>query len=136
MSTVIFHNPDCGTSRNTLAIILESGDTPHVVEYLKVGWTKPLLYTLFGGANLTVREALRVSKSPAKELGLTCDNVSDEELLDAMIEHPILVNRPFVITSKGTRLCRPSEKILEILENPLAKNFRKEDGEVVLWDRL
>ena len=117
MTTVIYHNPDCGTSRNTLDLIRQSGEAYIVVEYLKEGWTKPQLLGLFSAAGLTAREALRTSKSPADELGLLDENVPDDALLDAMIEHPILVNRPFVCSPKGIRLCRPSEEVLVLLEN-------------------
>lgn len=131
MTTVIHHNPDCGTSRNTLAMIRASGEEPVVIEYLKTGWTRPQLLALFAGAGLTSREAMRVGKSPAETLGLTDPAVSDEAILDAMLEHPVLVNRPIVVTPKGIRLCRPSEAVLDILENPHFGVFTKEDGEVV-----
>lgn len=132
MSVVIHHNPDCGTSRNVLEMIRACGEEPVVIEYLKTGWTRPQLLALFAGAGLTPREALRVSKSPAEELGLTDPSVDDETILAAMLEHPILVNRPIVVTVKGIRLCRPSEAVLEILPAPLAGGrFVKEDGEVV-----
>lgn len=130
MSVVIHHNPDCGTSRNVLEIIRASGVEPVVVEYLKTGWTRPQLLALFAAADLTPRSALRVSKSPAEELGLTDPSVPDEKLLDAMLEHPVLVNRPIVCTRKGVRLCRPSEAVFELLDNP-PENFTKEDGEVI-----
>lgn len=130
MTIVIHHNPDCGTSRNTLEMILASGEKPLVIEYLKEGWTRPQLLALFAGADLTPRTALRVSKSPAEDLGLTDLSVSDETILEAMLKHPVLVNRPIVVTPKGIRLCRPSEKVLEILDNPVA-GFEKEDGEKV-----
>jgi arsenate reductase len=131
MTTVIHHNPDCGTSRNTLDIIRASGTEPVVIEYLETGWTKPQLLALFAAADLTPREAMRIGKSPAEELGLTDPAVSDEAILDAMLAHPVLVNRPIVVTPKGVRLCRPSEAVLDILENPLTSDFTKEDGEVV-----
>ncbi|MCB1438825.1 MAG: arsenate reductase (glutaredoxin) [Nitratireductor sp.] len=131
MTVVIHHNPDCGTSRNTLEMIRSSGEEPVVIEYLKTGWTRPQLLALFAGAGLTPRSALRVSKSPAEELGLTDPSVSDETILEAMLEHPVLVNRPIVVTPKGIRLCRPSEKVLEILENADIGEFTKEDGEKV-----
>ena len=130
MTVVIHHNPDCGTSRNTLEMIRSSGEEPVVIEYLKTGWTRPQLLALFAGAGLTPRSALRVSKSPAEELGLTDPSVSDETILEAMLEHPVLVNRPIVVTPKGIRLCRPSEKV-EILENADIGEFTKEDGEKV-----
>jgi arsenate reductase len=131
MTTVIHHNPECGTSRNTLAMIRASGEEPVVIEYLKTGWTRPQLLALFAGAGLTPREAMRVGKSPAEDLGLTDPAVSDEAILDAMLEHPVLVNRPIVVTRKGIRLCRPSEAVLDILANPHFGVFTKEDGEVV-----
>lgn len=128
MQIVIHHNPDCGTSRNVLAMIRASGETPIVVEYLKTGWTRPQLQALFAAANLTPKQALRVSKSPAEELGLTADDVTDQALLDAMLEHPILVNRPIVACRNGVRLCRPSEDVLPLLDKPLRADFLKEDG--------
>ena len=131
MTVVIHHNPECGTSRNTLEMIRASGEDPIIIEYLKEGWTRPQLLALFAGAGLTPRSALRVSKSPAEELGLTDPVVSDEKILEAMLKHPVLVNRPIVVTPKGIRLCRPSEVVLEILENPNIGDFNKEDGEQV-----
>jgi arsenate reductase len=128
MQIVIHHNPDCGTSRNVLAMIRASGETPIVVEYLKTGWTRPQLQALFAAANLTPKQALRVSKSPAEGLGLTADDVTDQALLDAMLEHPILVNRPIVACRNGVRLCRPSEDVLPLLDKPLPADFLKEDG--------
>ena len=130
MSIIIYHNPDCGTSRNTLAMIRASGEEPVVVNYLEVGWTRELLGNLLADMSLTPREVLRVKKSPAEELGLTAPGVSDDELFAAMLEHPILVNRPIVVSPKGTRLCRPSEVVYELLDNPPA-SFSKEDGEIV-----
>ena len=130
MSIVIYHNPDCGTSRNTLAMIRASGEDPIVVEYVKTGWTADLLGKLLADMDATPRDVLRVRKSPAEELGLTDPNVSDDTLFSAMLEHPILVNRPIVVTPKGTRLCRPSEKVYALLDNP-PSSFVKEDGEVV-----
>jgi arsenate reductase (glutaredoxin) len=131
MAVVIHHNPDCGTSRNVLEMIRAAGEEPVVIEYLQTGWTRPQLLALFAGAGLTPREALRVSKSPAEELGLTDPSVDDETILAAMLEHPVLVNRPIVVAVKGIRLCRPSETVLEILPAPLADAFVKEDGEIV-----
>lgn len=116
MSVVIYHNPACGTSRNVLATLEAAGETPVVIEYLQTGWTKPQLLGLFAAAGLTPRAALRESKSPAAELGLLKDGVSDEAILDAMVAHPILVNRPIVCTPKGVRLCRPSELVLDLLD--------------------
>jgi arsenate reductase (glutaredoxin) len=131
MTVVIHHNPDCGTSRNVLAMIRASGEEPVVIEYLKTGWTGPQLLALFAGAGLTPRTALRVGKSPAEELGLTDPAVDDETILAAMLEHPVLVNRPIVVSPKGIRLCRPSESVLDLLDNPDFGAFTKEDGEVV-----
>lgn len=131
MTAVIHHNPQCGTSRNTLKMIEASGEDVSVIEYLKTGWTRPQLLALFAGASLTPRTALRVSKSPAEDLGLTDPSVSDEAILDAMVAHPILVNRPIVVTPKGIRLCRPSEAVLALLANPHFGVFTKEDGEQI-----
>lgn len=130
MTVVIHHNPACGTSRNTLAMIRASGEEPVVIEYLKEGWTRPQLLALFAGAGLTPRTALRIGKSPAEELGLTDPSVSDEAILAAMLEHPVLVNRPIVVTPKGIRLCRPSETVFDLLDN-VPPDFVKEDGERV-----
>ncbi|WP_045393452.1 arsenate reductase (glutaredoxin) [Falsirhodobacter sp. alg1] len=128
MSIVIHHNPECGTSRNVLAVIEASGETPVVIEYLKTGWTRPQLLALFAAAGLTPRTALRESKSPAKELGLLDPSVSDETLLNAMLEHPVLVNRPIVCSAKGVRLCRPSEAVLDLLDRLPPGPMFKEDG--------
>jgi arsenate reductase len=117
MDIVIHHNPECSTSRNVLGIIEAAGYRPTVIEYLKTGWTKPQLLALFAAAGLTPRTALRETKSPAAELGLLNADVSDEALLDAMIAHPVLVNRPIVCTRKGVRLCRPSEAVLDMLDH-------------------
>ncbi len=131
MTIVIHHNPGCGTSRNTLEMIRASGEEPVVINYLETGWTRPQLLALFAGAGLTPREALRTSKSPAEELGLTDPSVSDEQILEAMLVHPVLVNRPIVVSPKGIRLCRPSELVFELLENPAIGEFTKEDGEKI-----
>ncbi|MBY6162922.1 arsenate reductase (glutaredoxin) [Mameliella alba] len=132
MSVVIHHNPDCGTSRNVLNFLRLAGYDPHVVLYLEEGWTRAQLLALFAAANLTPREALRVRRSPAEALGLTDPEVSDEALLGAMLEHPILVNRPIVCTPLGVRLCRPSETVLEIIERWPDGPVFKEDGGMVL----
>ena len=132
MTVVIHHNPDCGTSRNVLKVIEASGYTPVTIEYLKEGWTKPQLLALFAAAGLTPRTALRTTKSPAEELGLLADNVSDEVILDAMIHHPVLVNRPIVCTAKGVKLCRPSETVLDILDQYPPGPFFKEDGSLMI----
>ncbi len=132
MDVVIHHNPDCGTSRNVLDIIRAAGYAPTVIEYLKVGWTEPQLLGLFAAASLTPRAALRETKSPAAELKLLDQNVSNELILEAMIKHPILVNRPIVCTSKGVRLCRPSETVLDLLDRLPPGPFEKEDGELII----
>jgi arsenate reductase (glutaredoxin) len=132
MDIVIHHNPDCGTSRNVLAMIEASGFTPTVIEYLKTGWTTSQLLGLFAAAGLTPRTALRESKSPARELGLLADGVSDTTILEAMLQHPVLVNRPIVCTSKGVRLCRPSETVLHLLDKYPKSPFYKEDGELLV----
>jgi len=130
---VIFHNPDCGTSRNVLAIIEAAGYSPIVIDYLREGWTRPQLLALFAAAGLSAREALRETKSPAAELGLLAEGVSEERLLAEMIKHPILVNRPFVATPKGTKLCRPdSGMVLDLLERWPRGPFNKEDGSLLI----
>jgi arsenate reductase len=130
-AVTIWHNPDCGTSRNTLAMIRAAGIEPSVVEYLKAPPTRDELAKAVADAGLSVREAAREKGTPFEELGLGDPDVSDDRILDAMIEHPILINRPFVFTSRGVRLCRPSEVVLEILPAALDGDFTKEDGEVV-----
>ncbi|WP_341213942.1 arsenate reductase (glutaredoxin) [uncultured Limimaricola sp.] len=132
MSIVIHHNPACGTSRNVLELIRASGTEPVVIEYLDTGWTRPQLLALFAAAGLTPREALRTSKSPAAELGLLDESVADEALLDAMISHPVLVNRPIVASPKGVRLCRPSELVLDLLDVLPPGPVAKEDGSLVI----
>ncbi|SEO20802.1 arsenate reductase [Pseudorhodobacter antarcticus] len=129
---VIHHNPDCGTSCNVLQIIRAAGHAPVVIDYLTTGWTRPQLLALFAAANLTPRGALRVSKSPAEALGLTAADVTDDALLDAMIEHPVLVNRPIVCTPKGVRLCRPSEGVLDLLDRLPPGALAKEDGGLII----
>jgi arsenate reductase len=126
----IYHNPACGTSRNALAMIEATGYIPQIVEYTKVGWTRSLLQRLFSDMGASARNVLRENGTPAAELGLLSEQVSDDEILAAMIEHPILVNRPIVVTPKGTKLCRPSEVVLSLLER-LPDQFTKEGGEVV-----
>lgn len=116
MNIVIHHNPGCGTSRNVLEMIRASGETPIVIEYMKTGWAKEQLLGLFAAADLTPRSAMRTMRSPAEELGLLDPSVSDEAILDAMLEHPALVNRPIVCTPKGVRLCRPAETVLALLD--------------------
>lgn len=119
MGITIYHNPACGTSRNTLALIRDAGIEPTVVEYLKTPPERAALKKMIADAGLTVREAIREKGTPYAELGLDDPALTDDRLLDAMLEHPILINRPFVVTSGGTRLCRPSETVLEIL--PLSR---------------
>jgi arsenate reductase len=125
---VIHHNPDCGTSRNVLAIIEAAGYAAVVIDYLSEGWTRPQLLALFAASGLTVRQALRETKSPASELGLLDPAVSDDALIAAMLKHPVLVNRPIVATPKGVRLCRPSELVLDLLDRLPKGPFNKEDG--------
>lgn len=132
MTIVIHHNPDCGTSRNVLAFIKASGEVPVVIPYLDTGWTRPQLQALFAAADLTPRTALRTSKSPAQELGLLDPSVDDDTLLDAMLAHPVLVNRPIVCSPKGVRLCRPSEAVLDLLDRLPPGPITKEDGALVL----
>ncbi len=135
MNTVtIFHNPQCGTSRNTLALIRNAGIEPQVIEYLQAPPDRAMLVDLIARAGLTVREAIRQKGTPYLELGLDNESLSDDQLIDAMLAHPILINRPFVLTPAGVRLCRPSEVVLDILEAPQRGPFTKEDGEVVIDD--
>lgn len=112
---VIFHNPNCGTSRNVLAALREAGRSPKVVEYLKAGWTEPQLKDLFARAGMTPRQAMRVRGTPAEELGLTSPKADDAAILKAMVAHPILVERPFVVTPKGVALCRPADRLQSLL---------------------
>jgi arsenate reductase len=126
----IYHNPDCGTSRNTLAMIEAAGYAPVVVEYRLTGWTRPQLETLFAAMNAAPRDLIREKGTPAADLGLLASDVPDDAILTAMIDHPIIVNRPIVVTPRGTRLCRPSEVVLELLDAQPA-HFTKEDGEIV-----
>ncbi|WP_305970773.1 MULTISPECIES: arsenate reductase family protein [unclassified Mameliella] len=129
---VIHHNPDCGTSRNVLAFIRAGGGEPVVINYLAEGWTRPQLLALFAAADLTPRAALRETKSPAQEMGLLADGVSDDRILNAMLEYPILVNRPIVCTHKGVRLCRPSEAVFDLLDRLPPGPLYKEDGQMVI----
>lgn len=132
MSIVIHHNPECGTSRNVLAIIEAAGYLPIVVNYLETGWTRPQLLGLFAAADLTPRTALRTTKSPAAELGLLAEEIDDEAVLAAMLIHPVLVNRPIVCTPRGVRLCRPSEIVLDLLDRWPSGPFLKEDGSLLI----
>lgn len=126
----LYHNPDCGTSRNTLGIILAAGYDPTVIEYLQTGWTRPQLEGILAATNLHARDILREKGTPAVSLGLLEATAADAEILDAMVAHPILVNRPIVITPLGAKLTRPSETVLSLLERKPA-NFVKEDGTAV-----
>lgn len=128
----IYHNPACGTSRNTLALIRHAGFEPIVIEYLQTPPSKDELIQLIQDSNLTVREAIRKNVDPYKELELEQDHWTDEQLIDFMVQYPILINRPFVVTSKGTRLCRPSEVVLDIFDSKSLGYFAKEDGEVII----
>ncbi|GAA5585337.1 arsenate reductase [Acinetobacter calcoaceticus] len=128
----IYHNPACGTSRNTLALIRHAGIEPIVIEYLQTPPSKDELTQLISQAGLTVRDAIRKNVDPYKDLDLEQDRWTDEQLIDFMIQYPILINRPFVVTSKGTRLCRPSEIVLDILDSENLGYFAKEDGEVII----
>ncbi|UUR08904.1 arsenate reductase (glutaredoxin) [Sphingomonas glaciei] len=131
---VIYHNPACGTSRNVLAMIRNSGVEPHVVEYLKTPPARALLVKLINRAGMRPRDLLREKGTPFAELGLQDASLSDEALINAMIEHPILINRPLVVTPLGVKLCRPSEAVLDILPNAQGGAFTKEDGEQVVDD--
>lgn len=132
MSVTIYHNPACGTSRNTLAMIRNAGIEPAIIEYLATPPDRETLQAMIRDAGLTVREAMREKGTPYAELGLGDPALGDRELLDAMLAHPILINRPFVVTERGTRLCRPSEVVLDILPSPQQGAFTKEDGEAVI----
>ena len=130
MSVTIYHNPACGTSRNTLAMIRHSGEEPEVIEYLKNPPSRARLIELIEAMGITPRALLREKGTPYAELGLADQKWSDDQLIDAMLAHPILINRPIVMTPNGTRLCRPSEAVLDLLDHPVA-SFVKEDGEAV-----
>ena len=130
MTVTIYHNPDCGTSRNTLAMIRQSGIEPAIIEYLKTPPARETLKQLITAMGIPVRALLREKGTPYKELGLDDPKWTGDELLDAMIAQPILINRPIVVTPKGVRLCRPSEAVLDLLDNPVGR-FVKEDGQVI-----
>ncbi|MDO5667677.1 MAG: arsenate reductase (glutaredoxin) [Alcaligenaceae bacterium] len=130
MNTLIYHNPNCGTSRNTLAMMIASGETPKVIEYLQNPPCRERLVEILALMDITPRELLRQKGTPYDELNLADPSLTDEQLIDAMMRHPILINRPIVVTDKGARLCRPSELVLDLLENPI-QEFTKEDGERV-----
>ncbi|EGT4373393.1 arsenate reductase (glutaredoxin) [Cronobacter malonaticus] len=127
----IYHNPACGTSRNTLGLIRNSGVEPTIILYLETPPTRDALKTLIKDMSISVRALLRKNVEPYQALGLDDEKISDEALLDAMLAHPILINRPIVVTPLGTRLCRPSEEVLAILPDPQQGPFTKEDGEIV-----
>jgi arsenate reductase len=131
MTVTIYHNPACGTSRNTLAMIQATGTEPIVIEYLKTPPSRAELQDLVRRMGVSLRSILRQKGTPFDELGLSNPTLSDDALLDAIEAHPILINRPIVVTPKGVRLCRPSEKVLDLLDAPLAEDFIKEDGERV-----
>ena len=135
MSIVIYHNPKCGTSRNTLAMIRQSGVEPEVIEYLNQPPSRPQLIKLIADMGITPRALLRRKGTPYDELGLDEPKWTDDQLIDFMISHPILINRPIVVTLKGTRLCRPSEAVLDILPNPDIGPFTKEDGEIIIDEK-
>lgn len=132
MNVIIYHNPACGTSRNTLALVRHAGIEPQVIEYLKTPPARETLRQMISDAGLSVRQAIREKGTPYAELGLADPALTDDQLLDAMLQHPILINRPFVVTPLGTRLSRPSEVVLQILPPMPSQAFFKEDGEQVL----
>ncbi len=131
MTVTIYHNPACGTSRNTLAMIRAAGIEPQVIEYLKTPPSRETLKAIVAASGGSVRTLIREKAPPYVALGLADPSLSDDALLDAMLAEPILINRPIVVTPKGTALCRPSERVLDLLDMPLGTNFTKEDGEVV-----
>ncbi|HWA81233.1 MAG TPA: arsenate reductase (glutaredoxin) [Acetobacteraceae bacterium] len=132
MDVIIYHNPDCGTSRNVLGLIRNAGIEPHIIEYLKTPPSRALLKQLITRMGISVRALLREKGTPYAELGLGDPSLTDEQLLDAMMAHPILINRPIVVTPLGVKLCRPSETVLDILPATQRGEFRKEDGERVV----
>jgi arsenate reductase len=132
MDVIIYHNPQCGTSRNTIGLIRNAGIEPHIIEYLKTPPARLLLRQLIQRMGVPVRAVLRQKGSPYNELGLDNASLTDDQLLDAMAEHPILIERPIVVTPAGVKLCRPSEVVLDILPVPQLGEFRKEDGEIVI----
>lgn len=131
MSVTIYHNPACGTSRNTLALIRATGEEPQVIEYLVTPPSREELVSLIGRMGIGPRDLLRQKGTPYAELGLGDPSISDDELIEAMMKNPILINRPIVVGPGGTKLCRPSELVLDVLDQPLREDFTKEDGEVV-----
>lgn len=134
MRPLIYHNPECGTSRNVLAIIEASGETPEIIEYLKNPPSRERLIALLDEMAMPPRDLLRRKGTPYDELGLDDPTLTDDQLIDAMLAHPLLINRPIVMTDQGVRLCRPSERVLDLLDKPIA-TFTKEDGEVVTYSK-
>lgn len=132
MDVIIYHNPQCGTSRNALGLIRNAGIEPHVIEYLKTPPTRALLVELIRRMGIAVRDLVREKGTAFHDLGLDRPGLGDDELLDALVAHPILINRPIVVTANGVKLCRPSEAVLDILPTPQRGEFTKEDGEVVI----
>lgn len=132
MIPIIYHNPECGTSRNVLAVLKDAGYEPHIIEYTKVGFARDELISLLSQAGLTARQALRETKSPAKDLGLLDEAIPDSDILEAMLIHPLLVNRPFVVAPMGVRLCRPSEIVLTIIDQWPKGPYYKEDGSLMI----
>jgi arsenate reductase len=135
MSIIIYHNPACGTSRNTLAMIRQSGEEPEVIEYLTTPPTRDRLVELIKAMGMAPRDLLRHKGTPYAEFGLDDPKLTDDQLIDAMIAHPILINRPIVVTPKDVKLCRPSEAVLDILPNPNIGPFTKEDGEIIINEK-
>ena len=134
MTITIYHNPECGTSRNTLAMIRQSGEEPEVIEYLKTPPSREKLAELLAAMGITPQQLLRQKGTPYEKFGLGDPKWTNDELIDFMIAHPILINRPVVVTHKGVKLCRPSEEVLSILSNPHIGRFVKEDGEIINAD--
>ena len=132
IDVIIYHNPECGTSRNTLGLIKNAGVEPHVIEYLKTPPSREMLKSLIARIGISVRDLIRVKGTPYHELGLDNPKISDEQLIDALLAHPILINRPIVVTPLGVKLCRPSETVLDLLAPRQRGEFRKEDGELVV----
>lgn len=135
MTITIYHNPSCGTSRNTLAMIRQSAEEPEIIEYLTTPPTRERLVELIAAMGIKPRELLRTKGTPYAELGLDDPALTDDQLIDAMLKHPVLINRPIVVTPLGARLCRPSELVLDILPNPNIGPFTKEDGEVIINEK-
>jgi arsenate reductase (glutaredoxin) len=132
IDVIIYHNPECGTSCNTLGLIRNAGIEPHVIEYLKCPPSRVLLQLLIARMGISVRDLVRMKGTPYHDLGLDEPSITDDQLLDAMMAHPILINRPIVVTPLGVKLCRPSEAVLDFLPAPQRGEFRKEDGELVV----